>query len=300
MRGHVVPLLRRISDDGLQRTAQRKRHMNLAQFIGTLIFRLRRIAAFRWLWRTGITIPVTWKPTEHVLFVDLFRNFRLVTDRTQSVERDERKSFDMLIERVRPRVFWDVGSNVGIYTLEFLSRVPDGFVIAFEPDRRNVDLLTRTIRRNKFVAVDIVPQAVGERSGEAAFFLDDITGATGTINPSQLFITTQYGQTPTTTSVKVTTLDDEVAHRLGPEIIKIDVEGAELAAMTGGRRMFAQCLPVVIYEAALRNFSQTREFLEALGYRLFDARTLQPIEGPTNNVIALHGTKHLDGGAVLR
>ncbi len=274
--------------------------MSSARPIGKLIFRLRKIAALRWLWRVGFTVPVRWPQTGHIVYVDLFRNLRLVADRMQTVEVEERKTFDMLIERVCPKVFWDVGSNVGIYTLHFLSRVPDGSVIAFEPDRRNVDLLTRTIQKNRLRAVQIVPKAVGEQSGEAQFFLDDITGATGTIIPDQMFITAQYGQVPKTTSVKLTTLDDELQHHPSPDIIKLDVEGAELGVMMGGRHMLAQCLPVVMYEASLRYFTQTSQILEMLGYRLFDAETLQPIDAPAYNIVALHHTKHLDGGVRLR
>jgi FkbM family methyltransferase len=263
------------------------------------MFRLRRINALRWLWRIPVTVPVKSDPPGYTLYVDLLRNFRIVCSGVQAIESDERKSFDRLIDRFRPRVFWDVGSNVGIYALQFLARVPQGSVAAFEPDRRNIELLMRTAQKNNFKSVTVVPRAVGESSGEAEFFLDDITGATGTINPAQLFIATQYGQVPNKTMVAVTTLDDELQARAGPDIIKIDVEGAELAAMTGGRRMFAQCKPAVIYEASRRNFARTRPFMESLGYRLFDATTLQPIAGPVNNVIALHEDKHLSASAFL-
>lgn len=198
------------------------------------MFRLRRINALRWLWRIPVTVPVKSDPAGDTLYVDLLRNFRIVCSGVQAIESDERKSFDRLIDRFRPKVFWDVGSNVGIYALQFLARVPDGSVAAFEPDRRNIELLMRTVQKNNFKSITVVPRAVGESSGEAEFFLDDITGATGTINPAQLFIATQYGQIPNKTIVAVTTLDDELQARAGPDIIKIDVEGAELAAMTGG------------------------------------------------------------------
>ena len=274
--------------------------MNSVKFIGKVIVRLRKTAALRWLWRVGITVPVRWRQTGYIIYVDLFRNFRFVADQFEKTEVEERKSFDVLIERMRPRVFWDVGANVGLYTLHFLSRVRDGSVVAFEPDQRNVDLLTQTILKNRLGAVKIMPQAVGDRCGEAKFFLDDITGATGTIIADQLFITNQYGQAPKTTTVKLTTLDDEFRSKSWPDIIKIDVEGAELDAMEGGRRMLAECLPVVMYEASLRNFVRTRKLLETLGYQLFDAKTLQPIDAPANNVIALHCTKHFDGRIWLR
>jgi hypothetical protein len=56
-------------------------------------------------------------------------------------------------------------------------------------------------------SVKIVPKAVDRRPAETTFFLDDITGATGTIVPNNFFISDQYGATPMQVRVKTTTLD---------------------------------------------------------------------------------------------
>jgi len=224
--------------------------------------------------------------------VDLFRNFAFVTRREYEIE--ESQSFALLLDRFRPKVFWDIGANIGLYSLLFLSRRPTGSVLAFEPDLRNLYLFNQTIRRNALSSVKIVPKAVDRQAGETTFFLDDITGATGTIVPNNFFILDQYGATPLQTMIRTTTLDEQLRENEGPDLIKIDVEGAELAALEGGRCMLESYLPVVLYEATT-NPDQTGSLLENLGYMLFNARTFQAIDAPAYTTIALHQQKHLGG-----
>jgi hypothetical protein len=146
-----------------------------------------------------------------------------------------------------------------------------------------------------------VPLAVDEKSGEATFFLDDLTGASGTLVPENHFISEQYGHLPLQANVKTTTLDDELHRNPRPDIIKIDVEGADLAVLQGGRNMLQTSLPIVLYEATQRNFPQTKDLLHEIGYKVFNAATLKAIRAgdAAYNVIALHRDKHLRGSESL-
>jgi FkbM family methyltransferase len=235
---------------------------------------------------------VRWKETGYIVYADFFRNLSFVM-RARWYER----SFALLIDRFQPTVFWDVGANIGLYSLLFLSRNSDGKVLAFEPDGRNVDLLSRTASRNA-LPMKIVTKALDRHSGEVVFFIDDVTGATGTIVPDNFFLRNEFGaKVVRSTVVRTTTLDEQLQDNEGPDLIKIDVEGADLAVLEGGRRMLERFLPIVCYEAT--NFNQTKRLLEDLGYKLFDGRTLQAIEGGAYEVAALHRRKHLSGQNVL-
>ena len=190
------------------------------------LFHLRRSALVRRLSNIPLTIPVRSKQTGYVVYLDLFRNFAFAMRRQYEIEKS--RSFALLLDRFHPRIFWDVGANIGLYSLLFLSRRPNGSVLAFEPDLRNLDLLHRTIRRNALSSIKIVPKAVDRQAGETTFFLDDITGATGTIVPNDFFISDQYGAIPLQTVVRSTSLDEQLRENEGPDLIKIDVEGAEV------------------------------------------------------------------------
>ena len=69
---------------------------------------------------------------------------------------------------------------------------------------------------------------------------------------------------PQETMVRTTTLDEQLHENAGPDLIKIDVEGADLEVLEGGRHMLERNLPIVFYEATAGNFNQTRGLPEEL------------------------------------
>ena len=76
-----------------------------------------------------------------------------------------------IIEFVRRgMVCWDVGANVGFYTLLFAGLVGgEGRVLAFEPFPRKVELLRRHVEMNRRRNVRIFPSALGDFDGETGF-----------------------------------------------------------------------------------------------------------------------------------
>jgi len=127
-------------------------------------------------------------------------------------------------------VVLDVGANLGAYTLLFAQWAgPTGRVFAFEPAPASLAGLRRHLELNGVNdRVEVVAAAVSESSGSATFHVDRHGGASG------LFTATDAESTPV--AVDTTTLDRFCAgRRLRPDVIKIDVEGAELEVLRGGR-----------------------------------------------------------------
>jgi FkbM family methyltransferase len=125
----------------------------------------------------------------------------------------------------------NVGANLGIYTLQ-LARwsAPNGQVVAFEPNPKARQVLERHVELNDFATrVSIEPSAVGSRPGTAILYAKDCDGMSrlGTPNPMLAGQTCEF-------FVEVVTLDDFCrVNGLRPDIIVMDVEGAELAALQG-------------------------------------------------------------------
>src|SRR5713226_8854906 len=63
-------------------------------------------------------------------------------------EPEVSRIFDFLVARLRPRVFWDVGANVGNYSWRLAAIDPGAELVLFEPDPKNFRLLSKTVKNS--------------------------------------------------------------------------------------------------------------------------------------------------------
>jgi FkbM family methyltransferase len=144
-----------------------------------------------------------------------------------------------LLEQVEPgMVVFDVGANVGFYTLPLAERVgPRGRVHAFEPDPLSFAILKRRAagRSN----IDVNPTAAGDRTGTITLYTNRSNRADNRVHPSL------GAEAAEAVEVPLTTLDDYCAARGIERIdaVKMDVQGAEVAALAGFRRSLARLKP---------------------------------------------------------
>lgn len=171
-------------------------------------------------------------------------------------EMEPRQTAAMAAE-IRPgNVVFDIGANVGYYTI-LASRVagPSGKVVAFEPLLRNIEFLRRHVELNNAANVVVMPVALSDTTGSARFSIGD-NSAVGHIGSD--------GEI----EVETTTVD-AVIERLGfiPDVMKIDVEGAEKAVLTGAQGMFERVKPTIFlstHSDELREWCTN--YLVGLGY----------------------------------
>lgn len=183
-------------------------------------------------------------------------------------------------------VFWDVGANIGWYTWFCAHLRPSFAIVSFEPDPKNVECLRRTSRAWNLPRHLIVPVAVSEQSGRATFYLDEITGATGTLkNDEATFTATYYGATPRRLEVGVVSLDEFARDHEPPSVIKLDIEGTELSALRGSSRLIERCQPVLLLETYYQR-PDIFSYLDHFGYRLYDSDRRDDVNDSTANVIA--------------
>jgi FkbM family methyltransferase len=135
-------------------------------------------------------------------------------------------------------VFYDIGANIGAYTLYAARLVgPTGKVYAFEPHVMNAAGLMRNIAANGFTdRVEVFTLALGAVRGLQSFHYQSVVaGSSG----SQLGHTiSEDGRAfqPALTEYKAvqdlsSLLDDY--HRHVPQLVKIDVDGNELGILWG-------------------------------------------------------------------
>jgi FkbM family methyltransferase len=187
-------------------------------------------------------------------------------------------------------VFVDVGANIGFYVCAIGTAVArtGGEVIAFEPVASNRRRLKKNIGLNRLASlVTVVPLALGAERGKLVMRRVPIGHAANAVGEN-MFSTWDREDVDRhgwpSEEVDVLPLD-EWSHGLHRcDVLKIDVEGADLLVLLGATRTINRFRPVIFAEFNpywMRQIGQSlddvRRFVRGAGYRvarLFDYRFL--------------------------
>jgi FkbM family methyltransferase len=174
-----------------------------------------------------------------------------------------------------------VGANVGFFT--FMAAGLGAYVLAVEADIWLATNLRRAAAKQR-LRVDVLSAAVAETwavsefiiasSNRAANYLIDAGGSTvtGGVRERQLVPTVSL---------------DALLDRTGvPDLVKIDIEGGELAALRGASKLLDE-RPTMLLEVYERHSLDVGQILRRHGYRLIDADSGLPVESPALNTIAV-------------
>ena len=166
-------------------------------------------------------------------------------------------------EMVSGGVAYDVGAYVGYLTM-VMSRCagPDGTVVAFEASPRVLPALKANLAADEFANTEIVDRAVSDQSGTLSFEMYPYS-TIGRISRDGT------ADDAVTVEVQAITLDEYV-YELGnppPDLIKIDVNGAELQVLQGADRLLREQAPKVLVEVRTRTQPEVADLMAAAGYR---------------------------------
>jgi len=156
----------------------------------------------------------------------------------------EEEAQRLMVEHLRPGfVAYDVGGNYGIHTLLMARLVKeDGHVYAFEPLPEIMSELQNNLSLNGFTNVTCVQAAADEQSGKTSFIQGHHGGAghLAAVNDAP-------GEQLT---VETITFDEFIfeENNSPPNFIKMDIEGAESKALSGGERMLQQYRPILLID----------------------------------------------------
>jgi FkbM family methyltransferase len=167
-------------------------------------------------------------------------------------------------------VFFDIGANVGFFSMLAARMVGEaGAVYAFEPVPANAAKIERNASLNGFSHVHVLPVAISDEVGSRELLLAEHVG--GSVLRSAGTPPDLVGsmQAETTT---IDTIVQRASVRM-PDVVKIDVEGAELQVLKGMRRVLEEKRPRLIIEfddavreeceaklGACRSFLESREY----------------------------------------
>ncbi|PSB45432.1 hypothetical protein C7B80_16915 [Cyanosarcina cf. burmensis CCALA 770] len=138
----------------------------------------------------------------------LISHLSLITN-SRIIEPEIGTLFLAINKVLKPKVFWDVGANIGFYSWLLMSHNSNLEAVLFELDPSNINLLQKTILRAKLKQAYLIGSAVSDRDGEATFATDNLSSAMGTLEVSeQTFVQRHYKSSQDLISVKNVTLDN--------------------------------------------------------------------------------------------
>jgi FkbM family methyltransferase len=184
-----------------------------------------------------------------------------------------------MIEKLSSRhpVFFDVGANVGAWSLALAAAHRSARVFAFEPAPGTFEVLRQNIALNRVENVDLLQLALSDRTGELAFQINQSVSIFNRLLPtSESAVDLQRGRFYASTSVHVQTMPledfcrDRGIERIG--FLKIDVEGAEQSVLRGARQLLRRrAIERIWIEVDPDNLREMGDSIEGLAATMSDA-----------------------------
>lgn len=129
----------------------------------------------------------------------------------------------------------DVGASVGLHTIALARAIgPQGRIDAFEAEPRLIPYIKRTLASNGLLQVNLHNRAVGSEDGETIF------NVAKTIGHSSLFQLSDESEVQEQIQVPILRLDSAIPAGTKIDLIKMDVEGAEIDVLKGSARILAE------------------------------------------------------------
>lgn len=146
----------------------------------------------------------------------------------------EPETTNLILSLLKPGMtFVDIGAHVGYYSLIASRKIgPVGKVFSFEPDPRNYALLTANISANNCTNVIPVQKAIADYTGKGRLFLATYSVSHSLYKDNSIPISLAI-------EIDVVSLDDYFRQLDWPsvDVIKMDIEGAEIPALRGMREL---------------------------------------------------------------
>ena len=161
---------------------------------------------------------------------------------------------DSVMAAIRPlvgpdAVCLDVGANIGLYSLGLSHLAPEGRVYAFEPSPGTYGHLQANVETNGAANVEAFNLAVSDTTGTVRFHdFSFFSAGSFSSDKGSLLSSESYGSQAF--EAATTTVDDFVADQGidRVDLIKVDVEGAELSVLAGAEKTLATYRPATVLE----------------------------------------------------
>jgi FkbM family methyltransferase len=166
-------------------------------------------------------------------------------------------------------VVWDIGANLGLFAFSSALIAKRGSVFAFEPDDDVARSISRSVNlpANRGLHISVMSMAVSDQDGTAEFEVSSHGTAMSRLKGEGPWHTVKARAVRSVATRKIDTLAEGLPL---PSIIKIDVEGAEMKVLEGGRKTIGQSRPVMLIEGPRELWDALGAFLREHDYVMLD------------------------------
>jgi FkbM family methyltransferase len=186
----------------------------------------------------------------------------------QQISNYEKKAVKWTLKQAKKGwTIFDIGANLGYYSI-FLAKAVgnEGRVYSFEANPLCVYYLQTNLAQNQIENCEIFPAAIMDKNESIPFTINYATSAVGVIEKS-IFYVSKAGHEIVVQSCQIDWLI-ETRELKPPDLIKIDIEGAEQYALQGMEKTLAKYHPVILLEVHGKDAAtHCIPMLEQLGYR---------------------------------
>jgi FkbM family methyltransferase len=187
-------------------------------------------------------------------------------------------------------VVWDVGTNMGLFAFPAALKARAGQVYGFEPDVELAANLLRALRlaRNRHLKVVVHCFALGDQNGAASFLISRYGRSMNKLDGvggwhDYLFEVSERR------SVGLLKIDTLAEYLRPPDVVKIDVEGAEMQVLNGGAATIAKFRPVMLVEGPRELWPDMMAFFTGHDYIVVDGQfdNPAPLSEPVWDTVAV-------------
>lgn len=189
-------------------------------------------------------------------------------------------------------VFYDLGANVGYYAFMANRYIDKGKIYSFEPLPANIEVFKSHLKLNEgkmgYNSIELLPYAVADTDKQVVFSNNDKAIEGNTYIDSAMH--TGSSKNLVVTCFSIDSLIEKGYKQ--PDVIKIDVEGAEYDVLRGAEKTLRNFTPNILlatHDCHLPGVQQQCvEYLQNLGYELTKLKSHNKVLAGLDDYIAVH------------
>ena len=203
-------------------------------------------------------------------------------------ERNELTAFGQMAKKAP--VIFDIGANLGVYSILASKKNPDADIFAFEPYLPNFEMLRSNVERNDCSNIECIQTALGIEDGNTVFYVPSDEKKVTSVASTNLGFTSAFEHQGDLREISVpqrsltSFIESRELSRV--DLIKLDVEYNELEVLKGGQDWLKRFMPVIfcevsVYDVLIANHPRMKDqvdpklsymledFLKGLGYTFY-------------------------------